>query len=125
MTKFILAKEHLYWWPVEIKLPDPNRAGHFQTQKFQMLFLAMPTDEARALTKEIEALPADQQADREHEHLIRVCRNWNEDVVGEDKKPVPFSEDGLRQALQFPWFRQGLYTAYLNSLRGEEARKGN
>jgi hypothetical protein len=125
MTKFTLAKEHLYWWPVEIKMPDPAKPGKFHTQKFQMQFRAQPTDEARELTREIEGLPAEQQAEREHAHLICVCRDWNEDVVDEDNKPIAFSEDRLRQALQFAWFRMGLYTAYRDSIVGDEARKGN
>jgi hypothetical protein len=125
MTKFVLTEEYRYWWPIEVKLPDPDRAGEFVTQKFKMEFLAMPSDEARALTKEIDALPAEQREEREHEHLMRVARNWNEDVVDADKKPVRFSKEALAQALRFPWFRAAVYRGYTRSLVGDEARKGN
>lgn len=120
-----MTTEYLYWWPVEVKIPDQNRAGHFETQKFKMRFLAMPSDEGDAMRKEIAALPEEEQEERQDELLMRVCRDWDEDVVDERGQPVPFSKEALQQALRFPWNRIGIYGAYARSLTGQEARRGN
>ena len=127
MAKFKLTTEHLYWWPVTVFLPNPDakRAGEVISQSFKMQFLSMSLDDARAMAAEIAALPAEERDRRQHEELERVSRDWNEDVVDDDNLPIPFSLEKLRAAMQAPWFRIGLYQAYVKSLSGEAARKGN
>lgn len=123
--KFILTKEHVYPWPVTINPPDPDNPGAVLEQKFNMTFRAMPRDEAKALDDEISALPADKQLDRSDDVLRRVCVGWDDQVVGDDGKPIAFSAELLEQALQFSWNRIGLYQAYRQSLQGRAAELGN
>ncbi|MER8964494.1 hypothetical protein NKI25_02020 [Mesorhizobium sp. M0808] len=123
--KFVLAKEYLYWWPIKIELPDPDKPGKWKTMSYTHQFAGVGEDEANALNKEIEALPtAEAKRAREHDLLIKASRGWR-DVVGEDGNEVEYSEDVFRDALQQTWYRVALYNAYAASLASPEARKGN
>jgi len=122
--KFVLAAAVSYWWPVTVRIPDPENAGAVIEQKLKVLF--EPEDQDAALEQaEIYAGLATPKERAEHEHrqLARVVRGWD-DVIDEEKKPVPFTEDNFRAALQQRWFRDGLYRGYAESLNGE-ARLGN
>ncbi len=124
-AKFRLVTEHLYWWPVEIKMPSATRSGAWDTHSFEAQFAAVPASEARKIAGEIAALAsAEERAEREHAVLIGAVRDWR-NVVDDDDQPVPFSEDALRQAMELGWFRNGLYRAYFRSLVHDDARLGN
>jgi hypothetical protein len=123
--KFRLTTEHVYPWPVVCEVPDPDDAGNIVEQKFTVTFRAMPKSEGEALEEEIAALPPKQQSARQDDVLRRVVIGWNGDVIGDDKKAIPFSAEALEQAMQFSWFRIGCYRAYRQSLQGEAAKKGN
>ncbi|WP_292458217.1 hypothetical protein [Mesorhizobium sp.] len=121
--KFKIVDTHVYWWPVEVVSPDPEKPGKTVTQSFTMQFQAISSDEGEAMLKEIAALPVEEQKKRQHEELIRVCKNWRD--VTDDSGDVPFTEEALKACLQFSWFSRGLYKAYSRSLAPDEARKGN
>lgn len=124
--KFVLSSEHVYWWPVKVKLPDPdpNRAGKIIEQEFRMQFVAIPTDEARALAEEIAALPPEEREEREYDLMLRAARGWS-DVYDQDGEEPPFSPDLLKSVLQQQFYRVAILRAYADSLTGEAARKGN
>ncbi len=124
--KFVLTKEHTYWWPVKVAIPDPDpaRAGKLIEQEFRMQFVSIGQDEAQALADEIAALEPKERAAREHDLILRVSKDWA-DIVDEDQQPVPFSEEMFRAAMQSPFYRAAVYRAYNASMRGEAARKGN
>lgn len=125
--KFKVIDEYTYWWPVTVEMPDREKAGKIITQSFTMKFQAMPADEGEAMIKEIAALPLEEQKKRQHEELLRVCKDWRDvtDEIDGKEQDVPFSEAALRANLQFSWFSRGLYKAYARSLAPDEARKGN
>lgn len=124
--KFVLASEHVYWWPVKVKLPDPEpkRAGKTIEQEFMMQFVAIPTDEARALAEEIAALPQDEREAREYDLMLHACRGWS-GVFDQDDTEISFETGLLKDMLQIPFYRAGILRAYADSLTGEAARKGN
>lgn len=124
--KFVLASEHVYWWPVKVKAPDPDpdRAGKIVAQEFEMQFIAIPTDEARALAEEIAALPLEEREAREYDLMLRACRNWR-GVYRDDGSEIMFDVDLLKSVLQIAFYRAGILRAYADSLTGEAARKGN
>lgn len=124
--KFVLTSEHVYWWPVKVKLPDPDqkRAGKLIEQEFTIQFAAMPEDEARELAAEIAALPQAEREARQHEAILVVSRGWA-GVFDENGEEVPFSAELLREAIRSPFFRLAIYNAYFASTSGEAARKGN
>ncbi len=127
MAKFRMVSRRRYSWPVTVRFPDPdpNRAGEIVEQTFTVLFEEMPRDEARALQDEIEALPPREQEERQHDMLVAVIKGWGDDIVDHADQPIPFSEAALREGLQSSFLRIGLYRAYVQSLTGEAARKGN
>lgn len=123
--KFKLVEKHRYWWPVVVRIPDPDVPGRFVEQELKILFEPQDRDAAVAATEAYEKLTtARARADHEHEQLLAVSKNWD-DVEGSDKQPLAFSEDIFRAALQQGWFRSAVYTAYYDSLNGVEARVGN
>ncbi|MGY9046325.1 hypothetical protein P775_11045 [Puniceibacterium antarcticum] len=122
---FVLTDLQLYWWPVPVRIPDPDNAGKILEQTFKVQFEAQSQDDAVAHTDGYQALSsAKERADHERAWLCRVVRNWD-DVVGPDKSPIPFNDQTFTAALQQAWFRTGIYTAYQESINGQEARLGN
>lgn len=121
---FILKDEISYWWPVTVRMPNATGSGDFTRQTFKALFEALTRDEAEALDKEVmAALNAGDETKRDA-LLERVVKDW-EGVVDEDKGEIAFSAETLRQALQWPWVRVGLYDAWTQSQSGEKRRLGN
>lgn len=125
--KFKVIDAYRYWWPVTVEIPDRDKPGKFATQSFTMQFEAISSDESNDILKEIAALKPEEQKKRQHEELMRVCKDWRDVVDGPDGKEeqVPFSEAALAANLQFSWFSRGVYKAYGQSLTPDEARRGN
>lgn len=123
--KFVQTTEYVYSWPMNVKLPHPDKAGHWKVETFRMQFAAVPNDRAKEIIEEIAALkPADREA-RQHDSLLEAARGW-EDVVDENKQPIPFSREMLLEVLNAgPWYRDGIYKSWWKSLQSDEARLGN
>ncbi len=123
--KFTLAKTPRYWWPVTVRVPDPDNAGKMLEQQLRLWVEPMTRDEQVAANEELNALTTMREmTDFDVAQTLRVVKGW-EGVVDDDGAPVPFSEDALKQAMQFDWFRRDVAAAVTASLRGEEARLGN
>ncbi len=122
--KFVLASEHLYWWPVTVEMPHPDKPGQWVKQSFTMQFAALGEDVANAKARAVAKMAPEEQADHQNDALIDACRDWR-DVTDPSGAEIPFSTELLKQALNQPWFRVGLYNAYGRSLASEGARKGN
>lgn len=127
MTKFVVTTDYRYWWPIKVRLPnpDPRRAGQVVEQSFKAEFRALPTDEANELRKEIDALEGDERHARQHDLIRRVVVGWDSDVVGEDNEPIQFAEDVMAQLLTNVWVVAAFYRAWSESMTGEKARQGN
>lgn len=124
--KFVLAETPRYWWPVIVRVPDEKTPGQVSEQRFTMLF--EPRDQEAALDELTEIAEIDDLADRlraERAMLCRVCKGWDNDVVGDDGSPVPFTPENLDLAMQRQWFRLAVNAAYVESLSGQAARLGN
>ncbi|QDY99060.1 hypothetical protein FQ775_01005 [Nitratireductor mangrovi] len=125
--KFKLSHEHRYWWPVTVAVPHPDKdkAGSFLEMSFRMQFEALPREEALALSKKLAGLePAEAERHR-YDDIVRVARDWDEDVLDENDEPIPFSAARLAAFMELSWFRLGVYRAWSSSLVGDAARKGN
>ena len=122
--RFKLAASYRYWWPVIVRIPDPENPGQFVEQEFKLELEPLSRDEALASQEALVRLRTDREViDHEIDQTLRVVRNW-EGVVDE-QGTVPFSEDAMRQALQHSWFRNAVARAIADSLNGEAARLGN
>lgn len=117
---FKMTKEHLYWWPVEVKVPatEHNRAGTFQVMELKMLFVATRKEEASSSSVDGDAPTSDTP------EIEKFVRDWD-DVIDDDGKPVPFTDKNFRLAMGTVWFRSAVYRAYTASLVGDEARTKN
>ena len=123
--KFKLVETYRYWWPVIVRMPDEHNPGKMAEHELKVLFEPQPREEAvKAAEAYAKLKTAREQADHEHQRLLAVVKNWN-DIEDQDKNPIPFSEQSFLQALEYPWFRLGVYNAYTDSLNGIEARMGN
>ncbi len=125
MTKFQMTTRRQYWWPVRVRYPDPDpkKAGQVTEETFNALFEEIGFDASIALDEELAALSPKERQKREHEHLTRIVKGWDDGVVDENKQPVPFSAEALHAALQSVFVRTGLYAAYMQSLAGTDAPK--
>lgn len=123
--QFKLAETYRYWWPVTVRVPDPDNAGKILEQKFRALFEPMDREEQMAEAEKAAGLKTMRDlVDHEIDTALRVVKGWD-GVVGEDGALVVFSADLLKQALRHSWFRDALQVALKESLAGEAARLGN
>lgn len=123
--KFQLTDDYRYWWPVTVRLPDPNKPGAVVEQTFEARFKALPQYKAREIDAQLAALTtAKEREEHEHDVLREILEGWR-GVEGPNGEDVDFNQGSLEMALQFPWFRMGVYEAYAASVRGDEARLKN
>lgn len=123
--KFALVDSYRYWWPVTVNVPDTANPGKFLHQNLKIEFEAEPRDEAIARIEKIDALPVDERADHEFDELRRLVTNWDEVTLADGITPLPFTAEAFEKAIQFSWFRIGVYRAYADSISGDKARLGN
>lgn len=123
--QFAPTDEYLYWWPIKIRRPHSSKSGQWEAVSFEMQFVAVPQDQARALTEELAKLEPEERQRRQHDQLLSASRDWR-GVVDDDKKAIPFSGEMLTALLNAaPWYSIGIYDSYTRSLLPDEARKGN
>lgn len=125
MTEFVLEDTDRYWWPVVVRVPDPENPGKFLNQTLEMEFELQDRDEIIKQEKILSELYDPQaRVDHEKEQLRKVCKNWRSSK-DRSKQPAPFTEENFNRAIQKTWFRIGVYEALRQSQMGEEARLGN
>lgn len=123
--KFRLVEHPRYWWPMVVRLPDPDKPGEVIEQQLEVLLQARPQDELIADQRRINAMSDPvEQVIAEREALKEAIKGWR-GVVGDDGADVTFSPDVLDRAMQHSWFRAGLSRALAESLSGQAARLGN
>lgn len=127
MVKFVVTQAHLFWWPVKVRMPnpDPRRAGQVVEFQFKVQFEDIGSAEADRINAEVAALPLQERSARQHELLLTTVKNWDSDIVDETGAPVPFSAEMLNQLLNSVWFASGVWRAWGEAQRGESGRKGN
>ncbi|WP_174800680.1 hypothetical protein [Martelella limonii] len=123
--KFVLLDCNRYWWPVKVRMPDTENPGKFVTYELEIQFEAESQDRAMERLEAAAKLTSPRERmEHERKHLFEVCKDWR-GVEDEDGHTWTFSPDNFRRAINQSWFRQAIYTAYAESLNGEEARLGN
>ncbi|WFE92306.1 hypothetical protein K1718_13355 [Roseibium porphyridii] len=121
---FKVTDIYRFWWPVLVRMPDPDHAGSIIEQKFEALFEALNDDRAAELDEAFEALETDKQRKAHQHDVIRtVMKDWR-GVLTEDDSKQPFSSDVLDLCLKQNWFRIGVYEAYAQAMRAEAAGEG-
>lgn len=125
--KFRLTNKHLYWWPVTVSVPHPDKdkAGEMLEMKFRVQFAALPREEANAIAERIRSLPVEEAEQEQFAELKRVVKDWDEDVIDDDDAPIPFSADAFNQLLEISWYRLAIYRAFAESMIAQGGRRGN
>lgn len=111
--QFRLCEPFEFWWPVTVKLPDPEKAGAVISQAFEAKFLLIGKDRLAEL-----------EADGEDRLLTEILRDWR-GVTEDDGTATPFSDAALARCLPFAHFRVAVYRAYLSALNGQAVRTKN
>lgn len=123
--KFTLVEAPTFWWPVTVRVPDPETPGKTISQTLQAQFSPKTRDAELALNEAFARLKTDRErAEAEIENWLDIIKGWD-GVVDGNGNPVAFSQEALRAALQWQWFRSGLAKAYADSAFGLEAERGN
>ncbi|MFM2042123.1 MAG: Phage tail assembly chaperone [Pseudomonadota bacterium] len=114
------GREQTYSFPVDVKCPNPRLPGQFITETFKAEFRALPTSESRELVAE-----ADKARDqgRSGEAMDLDKNILREVVVGWEGLEEEFSADMLEEAMDNPFYLNGLMTAYRKSLSGEAVQR--
>lgn len=119
--KFKLTDTDSFWWPVRVRVPDPDKAGEVLTQTLEMKFAPQDQDEVLAQQETYNKLrTARERVDHEREQLQKICLDWR----GLEGDP-PFNAENFAKAIGKAWFRQAVYEAYSDSLSGTAALTGN
>ncbi|MCV0424669.1 MAG: hypothetical protein K5905_04290 [Roseibium sp.] len=121
---FIVTDTYQFWWPVTVRMPDPEKAGAIIEQKFEALFEAMSDTKAKEMDAAFAGLETDEDRKvHEHDVIREVFKNWR-GVIAEDGKDQVFTPDVLERCINHSWFRVGVYEAYAKAMRAEETGEG-
>lgn len=125
MAEFVLSETNRYWWTVNVHVPDPTAHGSFMVQKLKVLFQPMTREAALSAAEDRTTIDSARDlVEHDAAQIEAVVRGW-EGVVDPEGKPVPFSREALRMAIDNSWFRTAVEKAFSESLYGEAARRGN
>lgn len=120
---FVLQDNYYFWWPVTVRIPDPEKAGKIIEQTFEALLCPETQGDAIAADEAVDTLATIRdRADYDRTRLSRIVRDWR-GVVDDAGKSVPMTPATFDVALGHSWFRAALWTAYRDALSG--ARAGN
>ncbi|WP_282045536.1 hypothetical protein [Roseibium album] len=122
--KFAITDVFLFWWPVTVRMPDPEKAGKIVEQSFEAQFEALNEDQAHEIDAAFRNLESEEER-RAHQHdvLRRVTKDWR-GVLGADDKDQPFTSEAFDLCLKQGWFRAGMYEAYRQAMAAEEQGDG-
>lgn len=101
--KFKQIEGLVFWWPVPVRVPDPEKAGAVTELEFDVQFLQLSSEA-------IDGFGADENA------LMRAAvQNWRK-VEDDNDKPIAFSPAGLDRLLASQFVKPALFRAYAEGL---------
>ncbi|WP_150113738.1 hypothetical protein [Colwellia psychrerythraea] len=101
---FQLKKTNIVWWPVTINEPvDGGKVTEFPCQ-IQFELLDQKEFDELSLKGDIVLLSS-------------VVKGWQE-ILGANKKDLPFTKKNIDAFLQVPYVRASLFNAYLGAVSG-------
>lgn len=127
MVKFVVTQSRHYWWPIKVRMPnsDPRRAGQMEEFLFKAKFEAISTEEADGIIAQVNELPVEDRKGRQNDLIKRVVKDWDDQIVDEEKQPIPFDGGTLDQLLTDPWVLIAFWRAWSESMTDDAGRKGN
>ena len=120
MAKFKLVESFEFWWPVKARQPSETRPGHFDEATINCKFKRISQERIKEIGEAFEALETDEERIEHQDDLLReVLIDWKpEDLAGDDKQPVPFSEVAREAAIADVAFKVPAYKAYIKAASG-------
>ncbi|WP_417691549.1 hypothetical protein [Roseibium sp.] len=110
--QFRLSDTYAFWWPVTVKMPDPEKPGKILFQSFEAQFLLVGSERLTAL---------DGESGDQHAVLKEVWAGWR-GVEDEDGEETVFSAEARDRCLDYAHVRLALYSAYLEASSGRDAQ---
>lgn len=105
---FVLTDDPTFAHKVKVMVPVDG--GHLP-QDFTATFRVIPTEEAAKYDL------SDGQSSKEF--LRRVVVKFGDDLVGDDKQPLPYSDDLRDRLIGVPYVRQALARTYFAAIGGQ------
>lgn len=112
---FKVVKERLFWWPVEVAIPQDG--GGFEIQTFRAQLAHLPLDELEATLREVTL-----RGTAAVESVAHLLRDWDE-IEDDAATPIPYSLENLAMLLQQPGFGPALTEAIMRAYRPSELEK--
>lgn len=111
--QFRVSDTYEFWWPVTVKMPDPDKSGSILQQTFEARFVMIGSERLSAL---------DGETGDQHAVLKDVWTDWR-GVEDEDGSQATFSTETRDRCLDYAHVRLALYTAYLEACSGQKSRQ--
>lgn len=136
---FKVVANLLFWWPVKVLEPDPDKPGKLVEKTFEAQLQLIDEDEAKTSAEvrrkilakltpdlgedELKVLNEELEA---HDKLAlrRVLVGWR-DIEDADGRPLAFSEEAFSALYKIRRVRAALNRAYLEAISEDKARLGN
>ena len=113
---FKIEQETSYKWPVTVNIPKDG--GKFTKATFTAEFSALPQDEIDNLLQDIR------EGDRDANFASRCLIGWSA-VQDADGNELPYSDEAKEKLLKMTYVRNGVVTAFFDSISGGAARRKN
>lgn len=125
-TTFIATSDYTFPWPVKISRPHPTNAGDVETQTFTGHFRLLDDEAGARLAagidgamRSVAAIVASEKA-----QIRATLIGWDDRVVDESHRPIPFGPDALENMMRWMPFRRAVIAAYAEAVRAGPA-EGN
>lgn len=106
-----------YTHPVTVFKPIDD--GKYSKGTFKAVFAYLEQDE-------IDQVLENARQGRDNADLCAAAWiGWKDDLVDSNKTPFPYSEENKAALLQIPYIRAAVIDAFVNSIRGDGARRKN
>lgn len=113
---FVLNKKGSYSWPVVVEFPVDG--GKFDKQNFDAEFKLLPQSRIDEIFQQ-----ASEGKLMDSEIAPEILMGWK--GINDENGAVPYSEEAKERVLDIPFVRAALISAFLKSLKGSEASRGN
>ncbi|SMF83080.1 hypothetical protein SAMN06265365_14846 [Tistlia consotensis] len=142
MTFVLADRRPQFDWKISVQRPDPKSGGKHVTSTFTARFDPLtPEEEQERLEGAAVRLDTagddgmkglvarSLEAQEEDKSLLRrVWVGWGKDVVGQDNKPLEYSDELREQMIAWPEIRTAVLAAYneaMNPQNPKGTKRGN
>ena len=127
-------------WPVKVIEPDPDNAGTLVEREFTARFKILSPERIKASNskrmailektksetalKKLKQIQAELEA-HDRSAVLEVLDGWQDDIVDENDKPIPFNEANFNSLYAHDRIRSAFGRAYQDAISEDKARLKN